>query len=380
MSIQFPDAPFQGQSFVATNGVSYTYDNGGWIANSQSALDDRFVDLDGDTMTGDLTVPSLNGGQLAGFRNQLINGDFRVWQRGEDLSITGSQAKYGPDRWFFRANSSVGASSTEAKLVQDGPISKCRIVYNGTPTGPGYIQQRVETQNIPGLYGKELTFSFYLENVSMSSAPVPTVSITAYGSGGSATQLVDSNNPITSLGNNRYSVTYTYTTSDGTVNDATGFGMSISVMINGQSTVAANACQFWNAQLEEGPTATPFENRSIGTELALCQRYYFTNYDGTYSLNGGNLAINNLMIAASATPNSTSATFEQGLVYFTNQMRATPTITTIAPDGQIGRFYTNASPSITTLRGTDAITTRARLFLAQSGTLLSGVVNADAEL
>ena len=27
-------------------------------------------------------------------------------------------------------------------------------------------------------------------------------------------------------------------------------------------------------QLEPGPVATPFENRPIGTELALCQRYY----------------------------------------------------------------------------------------------------------
>ena len=28
-------------------------------------------------------------------------------------------------------------------------------------------------------------------------------------------------------------------------------------------------------QLEPGPVATPFEHRPIGTELALCQRYYF---------------------------------------------------------------------------------------------------------
>ena len=29
-------------------------------------------------------------------------------------------------------------------------------------------------------------------------------------------------------------------------------------------------------QLEPGPVATPFEHRPIGTELALCQRYYQT--------------------------------------------------------------------------------------------------------
>jgi len=32
-------------------------------------------------------------------------------------------------------------------------------------------------------------------------------------------------------------------------------------------------------QFEVGPTATPFEYRPIGTELALCQRYYEKGYD-----------------------------------------------------------------------------------------------------
>ena len=33
-------------------------------------------------------------------------------------------------------------------------------------------------------------------------------------------------------------------------------------------------------QLEPGPVATPFEHRPIGTELALCQRYYYGPVDG----------------------------------------------------------------------------------------------------
>ena len=72
--------------------------------------DDKYVEVDGDTMTGDLTVPNLestgdvqmasqNGGQLAGFRNQIINGDFRVWQRGNEFVST-LAGKYTADRWF----------------------------------------------------------------------------------------------------------------------------------------------------------------------------------------------------------------------------------------------------------------------------------------
>ena len=54
-------------------------------------------------------------------------------------------------------------------------------------------------------------------------------------------------------------------------------------------------------QLEAGTTATPFEQRLYGTELALCQRYYetFVNatvqgifYDGYSSITGQSMGIN----------------------------------------------------------------------------------------
>ncbi len=87
--LNFPDAagqPIDGSFTYDDNGVLYSWDGYKWTANSEQAYDDRYVEVTGDTMTGDLTVPSLNGGPLAGFRNLLINGDFRVWQRGVAFS------------------------------------------------------------------------------------------------------------------------------------------------------------------------------------------------------------------------------------------------------------------------------------------------------
>ena len=49
------------------------------FANLKTWLSGLYVGKTGaQTMTGDLTVPSLNGGQLAGLRNKIINGGFDV--------------------------------------------------------------------------------------------------------------------------------------------------------------------------------------------------------------------------------------------------------------------------------------------------------------
>jgi hypothetical protein len=46
-----------------------------------------------------------------------------------------------------------------------------------------------------------------------------------------------------------------------------------------------------NVQLELGDTATPFEHRSFGQELALCQRYYEENYFHWRQFNGPSYSV-----------------------------------------------------------------------------------------
>ena len=57
----------------------------------------------------------------------------------------------------------------------------------------------------------------------------------------------------------------------------------------------ANGATFYltGVQLEPGTVATPFERRSYGQELALCQRYYevVSALGGTYNGTGGSLTI-----------------------------------------------------------------------------------------
>ena len=66
--------------FEAPNGVTYEWDGQKWVAQGSGASP-----------------------HLESFRNQIINGDFRVWQRGTDITNQGAQL-YTADRWKEKTN------------------------------------------------------------------------------------------------------------------------------------------------------------------------------------------------------------------------------------------------------------------------------------
>ena len=79
------------------------------------------------------------------------------------------------------------------------------------------------------------------------------------------------------------------------------------------SVVGTNGATFYitGVQLEKGSTATSFDYRPYGTELALCQRYYYRNKPGAVSGFGSGLA------------NTTGSTI--GFISFPVTMRSAPT-------------------------------------------------------
>ena len=170
------------------------------------------TNLAGPSNTGTAAVlSSINGGPLAGMRNLLINGNPIINQRGYVSGTATSGAnQYTLDRWRV-VTSGQSITFTDSANVR-------------TVTAPaGGIEQVIEGLNI-------LSGTYVLNWTGTATA---TVDGTSVAKGGTVTLTGGTNATVRFIG--------------GT---------------------------FALAQLEPGTVATPFERRSYGQELALCQRYY----------------------------------------------------------------------------------------------------------
>jgi hypothetical protein len=198
--------------------------------------------------------------------NILINPSFTVKQRGDVIDHTTNT--FGPDRWVVRGKAEVGGDMSQSTTVIDSGINKLVVKHDGA-VNDSYISQYIETVNILGLYDKEMTFSFSYSDTGGSG--IPFIAIFSWDSSNASKALF--NGAPTSLGNNRWSCTFTLTTKDGTFPDLSVRGMRI-VMHPNEGNTAPDEWSVWETKLEVGSVATPFITRPYGEELTLCQRYY----------------------------------------------------------------------------------------------------------
>jgi|TARA_R100000482_G_scaffold123771_1_gene74560 hypothetical protein len=115
-------------------------------------------------------------------------------------------------------------------------------------------------------------------------------------------------------------------------------------------TAGASTIDFTGFQFESGSVATDFEHRSFGQELSLCQRYYYKTYDyatapATATFVGMQHGRNFSSSARSSVPICLN---------FPERMRAVPTLTWYAADGQSGKYSTGS-----TVGGTDLTTEKS---------------------
>ena len=265
------------------------------------------VSYGGDSIT--FADGSVQSGGWTGMKNRIINGAMVIDQRnaGASVSITDSTVVFLTDRFRFDENTDGSFSAQQVSTAPSGFINSLKFTVTSADTSLAAGQYANMRQNIEGLNVADLSWG-------TASAATVTLSFWVYSSltgtfGGSLrNSAADRSYPFTysiSSANTweQKSITVagdtsgTWLTTNGiglTVIWGFGVGSTYSGTPNvwqagnylaptgATSVVGTNGATFYitGVQLERGSTASSFEYRPYGTELALCQRYYEL-YDGS---------------------------------------------------------------------------------------------------
>jgi len=261
-----------------------------------SAADPAIVLATNGSATANLS--SINSGQLAGMRNKIINGAMEISQRGTSFAAV-AHSTYTIDRFQWQHSGAMVVTITQSTDVPNDTFQssyKVDVTTADASIAAGeyaLIAQYIEGYNVRDLIGQTFTLSFWVKSPK------------------TGTHCVSFRN---SIYNRSYIMEYTVSVANtweyktltvtgglitaGTWNWTNGVGLTVIFTLTTGSTfqTTAGAWQTGNflgtsnqvncmdstandffltgVQLEVGPTATEFERRSIGQELALCQRYY----------------------------------------------------------------------------------------------------------
>jgi hypothetical protein len=252
-------------------------DSAQWVETSPQGIDENiFVNAAGDTMTGTLTVPTLNtttlnGGQLAGLRNRIINGDFRVDQRNggaaQTIAATTNNTPYTADRFYAYC---TGANVTGQRITVAGAEKDpFRYQFTGVASVTGIsIAQRIEADNCRDLADTIATLS-----VKLSNSLLTTVTWTAYYANTTDSYGTLTVPTKTQIATGTFTVNSTYSRYSTQIAIPAAATTGIEIVFS----VGAQTSGTWvlgQVQLEVGSIATPFEQRSIAAETLLCQRYF----------------------------------------------------------------------------------------------------------
>lgn len=286
-------------STSGSGGVITTADNSGVLNLQSSGTTVATISSSGFSTPSGSTINVAN---TFGFKNRIINGGMVIDQRNAGASVALSNVTtYIVDRFAVRTGTGSGNTAIQSSTAPAG-FSKSMLVTIGTGASPSagqvnYIYQAIEAYNLADLNwgtanAKTITLSFWVRS-----------SVTGTFSGALRNDAADAAYPFTYT----ISTANTWTQASVTIvgptigtwptNNTTGvivfFDLGSSSAVQGTAGVWAAAdyraatgstqlvvtsgatLYITGVQFEVGSQATSFDFRSIGQELALCQRYCF---------------------------------------------------------------------------------------------------------
>lgn len=306
-----------------------------------------------------------------GGKNIVINGNMNIHQRsGSLVSSISTSGYYTADRWHFEDSMDTAVYSqivdttdfptnTEFRksLKTNCTTAKTSLGVNDTIK----ILQKFEGQNVQVLKkgtsnAESVTVSFWVKS-SLIGTYICELDDIENSRQISKSYTIDSANtweyktltfPADTTGNltndnsARFQIAFWLVAganfTSGTLNDSTWASYTSSNRAVGQVNFAnANTNNFFitGIQMEIGSITNPFEYRSFGEELSLCQRYYYRNTPGV----SGGIFCNGY---------SNSTTVAEGFIKYPVTMRTTPSAleqSGTATDYQIRFVTTNTNCS-----------------------------------
>ena len=255
-------------------------------------------------------LTSINGGQVGGRRNIVINGEMKVAQRATSATgkTGGTSGYFALDRWKLQDGTiGTGGRCTIAQIA-DGPAGFANCLKISATTADTSIdarealilQTRFEGQDLQQLKkgtasAEKVTVSFYVKG---NAAALYVCELHDVDNGRNNTQSF-----AVTTDWNRIELTFAADTSD-PLDDDNAVSLSLNFWLHSGSnysggtfasntwaditlantTAVADRTSIYDStdrtffltgvQMEMGSTATAFESRSFGEELALCQRYF----------------------------------------------------------------------------------------------------------
>jgi len=340
--------------------------------------------------------------QYTGFKNRIINGAMVIDQRNAGASVTiGAANTYTIDRWqiISSAASKVAVQQNAGSVTPPSGFTK----YLGVTSQSAYsvgsgdyfgVVQSIEGYNIADLgFGASgaatITFSFWVR-----SSLTGTFGGSLYSNNASPYRSYPFTYTISSANTWEQKTITVVGDTGGVWNSTNGDGLQVRFGLgtgttysggtlntwqNGNyvqptgsvSVVGTNTATFYitGVQLEKGSTATSFDYRPYGTELALCQRYYQQSY--AVGLVAGDTSGLGL-VGGTAMNNGTNNAGNNGVpISFKVPMRATATVTPYAAFASSSASITIAkasTPSATYAATADTISSNGfKVFSSATG-------------
>jgi hypothetical protein len=305
---------------------------------------------------------TFNSASTFGFKNRIINGAMMIdqYNNGSSVSLSTSGG-FAVDRFTWNYTTAIGATLS-AQQVTDAPSGfvksyKLTVTTGATASGTtsASLFHKIEGNNITDLAwgtasASPVTVSFWVKS-----------SLTGTFGGALLNGTLDRSYPFTY--NISAANTWEYKTvtilgdTSGTWETGTSTGIHVSLDwgsgsgrsgtsgawvsaraqgVIGATSIISNTGATWQVtgvQLEKGSTATSFDYRPYGTELALCQRYlpYFSSNGST--------------MASLGIGQTVATTASVGVVVFPVQTRVPPTGITISSAGHFSGTQTGGSQS-----------------------------------